>query len=663
MLAACARQEPTAVPTVDVAASGTPTAEKPSTDKLSADSAPASAVPAGPLEDFSPFEKVDETDPAALEIPREGATAPLLIIVEFGAYECPHTRRAEAAVSRLVRETPEVARFFVHNPLEGHKKGYLLALAASAAQRQGRFWQMHTLLMEAPLDIDEDRLLSLARKAEIDIPTFLKDIKRDEIKQHVERNRTLTAALSLTGTPVFLVNGRVVLGWPGEEKIDALVKKELEGARSSLAARLSPDRLARTEPRGERGAGGRSSSRALHQEMAARHPPYRVVIEKGVKWDAPPVMEEGGESDRFKVTLDNAAGTVGWPRALVTVVEFIDLTCPHSAKAFRQVLELAPKYGNDVRFLFKLVPSRARAGSEAAAVAAWAAGKAGRFSEFASAFFESGLEAANAAACASGCLTVESVHAEFEESLDAVRIEAVLVSAIGTPAIYVNGIRRMGFQETGEFARLLDQEVAVAHALEEKGVKITEIHAMLTAQGRHARLLGPPSTPVACAECPHLGTGHASCRMLVAWDFASPFCRNLWPYLKQLHARFGTTLAIHILPVVKSDDDPSRLLAATAACAWGLGAYEPMQHALFAHKGNWDIEAFAALAEQSGMDPITFRQCVESQPTNELVERLAALNVQAGSPGAPTVFLNDRKVEIPSGLDYHSLAAAVLSVP
>ena len=172
---------------------------------------PAPAPAAGPTS-FTPFAKVDETMPAALEIPGEGADLPLVVIIEAGSYECEYSRKAEPMLARLLAEFPEAARFYLHNPLAGQKQGYLLALAAVAAQKQGRFWEFHRLLMGGPPDLDEDRLLAYARKVGLDVPMFLRDMKRPEVKEYVEKSRTLTAALGLTGTPVFIVNGKVVMG-------------------------------------------------------------------------------------------------------------------------------------------------------------------------------------------------------------------------------------------------------------------------------------------------------------------------------------------------------------------------------------------------------------------------------------------------------------------
>jgi NhaA family Na+:H+ antiporter len=70
------------------------------------------------------------------------------LILEYGDYECPYSRRAYREVQRVEEELGGGIRFaFRYFPLtEIHPHAFAAAAAAEAAARQGRFWDMHNLL-------------------------------------------------------------------------------------------------------------------------------------------------------------------------------------------------------------------------------------------------------------------------------------------------------------------------------------------------------------------------------------------------------------------------------------------------------------------------------------------------------------------------------------
>src|ERR1700675_2225696 len=70
------------------------------------------------------------------------------LIVEYGDYECPYSRRAFREIERVERRLGKGVRFaFRHFPLtEIHPHALAAALAAEAAALQDQFWSMHELL-------------------------------------------------------------------------------------------------------------------------------------------------------------------------------------------------------------------------------------------------------------------------------------------------------------------------------------------------------------------------------------------------------------------------------------------------------------------------------------------------------------------------------------
>src|SRR5689334_21740032 len=70
------------------------------------------------------------------------------LILEYGDYECPYSRRAFRAIERVERKMAGGIRFaFRHFPLtEIHPHALAASGAAEAAALQDRFWEMSELL-------------------------------------------------------------------------------------------------------------------------------------------------------------------------------------------------------------------------------------------------------------------------------------------------------------------------------------------------------------------------------------------------------------------------------------------------------------------------------------------------------------------------------------
>src|SRR5258708_28902945 len=99
-----------------------------------------------------------------------GSATPALTIVEYGDYDCPHTRKAQAFVDRLMRENPDLRVVFRHFPLRQlHVNAELLSRVAESVARQGMFWEMHDHLMHHRTAVDEEALLADAAEGGVDM--------------------------------------------------------------------------------------------------------------------------------------------------------------------------------------------------------------------------------------------------------------------------------------------------------------------------------------------------------------------------------------------------------------------------------------------------------------------------------------------------------------
>ncbi len=139
---------------------------------------------------------------------RGPAEAPVTI-VEYGDYQCPACQRAYVEAEKLLAaEEGNVKFVFRHFPLMStHPQAMAAALAAEAAGRQDKFWQMHARLFESRGELDDQHIGQYAAELELDLYKFARDIQSEEIEAHIRQQRLEGARSGVNGTPTFFING------------------------------------------------------------------------------------------------------------------------------------------------------------------------------------------------------------------------------------------------------------------------------------------------------------------------------------------------------------------------------------------------------------------------------------------------------------------------
>lgn len=153
-------------------------------------------------------------DPRVYEIPTDGAPsrgpqgAPVTI-VEFADFQCPFCARSLPLLEEVLSLNPHDVRLvFKHFPLPSHARARDAAMAALAAQEQGRFWPMHDLLFAGRSGLEREGLRRMAAQLGLDLPRFERDLDSAALAGRLERDLADGRSADLTGTPMFYVNGR-----------------------------------------------------------------------------------------------------------------------------------------------------------------------------------------------------------------------------------------------------------------------------------------------------------------------------------------------------------------------------------------------------------------------------------------------------------------------
>ncbi|GAB2675580.1 Na+/H+ antiporter NhaA [Thalassiella azotivora] len=149
-----------------------------------------------------------DVDPAVDHV--RGPVGAPLTLVEYGDFECPFCART-TGVAHDLRETfgDDLRYVFRHLPLDDvHPHAELAARAALAADRQGRFWDLHDVLFAHQDELELEDLLGYAGDLGLDVEAFVRDLEDEALHARVRADVASAEASGARGTPTFFVNGR-----------------------------------------------------------------------------------------------------------------------------------------------------------------------------------------------------------------------------------------------------------------------------------------------------------------------------------------------------------------------------------------------------------------------------------------------------------------------
>ena len=87
------------------------------------------------------------------------------------------------------------------------------AVAARAAQAQGRFWEYHDLLFDSQFSGYSDKnLIALAERAGLDTRRFERDYENARYEPLVRADFQKGLNTGVNGTPTFFINGKMLVG-------------------------------------------------------------------------------------------------------------------------------------------------------------------------------------------------------------------------------------------------------------------------------------------------------------------------------------------------------------------------------------------------------------------------------------------------------------------
>ncbi len=109
----------------------------------------------------------------------------------------------------MLEKNPKTVKLVVkHFPLPMHSYAKKAAIAALAAGKQGKFWEMHKALFASQRELNDSKVEEIARGLGLKMDQFNKDLKNPSIESLVDRDLSNGRQANVQGTPTIFVNGK-----------------------------------------------------------------------------------------------------------------------------------------------------------------------------------------------------------------------------------------------------------------------------------------------------------------------------------------------------------------------------------------------------------------------------------------------------------------------
>jgi len=148
-------------------------------------------------------------------------------LVEFFDYQCGYCKRMLKPLIEFAQADGNLRIVMKEYPILG-PASMTAARASLASRKQGKYEAFHIALMGLRGRLTEPAIFQAAAEVGLDTDQLQKDMTTPEVTGHIQKARELADALSIRGTPAFVINGTVVPGAMGGEQLLDLVTRARE---------------------------------------------------------------------------------------------------------------------------------------------------------------------------------------------------------------------------------------------------------------------------------------------------------------------------------------------------------------------------------------------------------------------------------------------------
>lgn len=145
----------------------------------------------------------------------EGKIDSPVVLIEYGDFQCPACGQYYPLVKQVQEAYKDKIAFQFRNfPLtQIHRNAFNSARAAEAADKQGKYWEMHDILYEnqqtwSVASDPTSYFIEYAKQLGLNTDTFQKDMTSQEVTDKINADVSEVQKLGATGTPTFVLNGK-----------------------------------------------------------------------------------------------------------------------------------------------------------------------------------------------------------------------------------------------------------------------------------------------------------------------------------------------------------------------------------------------------------------------------------------------------------------------
>jgi len=125
-------------------------------------------------------------------------------------------------------EYPDEIRLILKNyPYRYRDYSHLAAESLLAAGDQGKYWEMHDIMIKNSPTLDRESLIRYAGELKLDVKRFTSDLDSMKHKKQIDEDGNLAIAMDLYNTPTFFINGRKVIGNRPYKYLKKIIEEEL----------------------------------------------------------------------------------------------------------------------------------------------------------------------------------------------------------------------------------------------------------------------------------------------------------------------------------------------------------------------------------------------------------------------------------------------------
>ena len=160
--------------------------------------------------------------------PSTGPAEASVLVVEFSDYQCPACRQAHETVLKAREAYKDRVKWvFKDFPLRKHKDARRAAEAAHCAAEQNKFWEYQNVLYSSQDDLTDDRLERFAQELGLSREQFSQCLEGGKHKSTVDKDMEDAKRAGVDSTPVFIINGRLMVGGLPLEQFKTIIDEEL----------------------------------------------------------------------------------------------------------------------------------------------------------------------------------------------------------------------------------------------------------------------------------------------------------------------------------------------------------------------------------------------------------------------------------------------------